>query len=227
MIGKTLLVLAFWIVVTGPVLAQGLADLAQLAVQVSENRAENSKKMREYSWKRRTEMSAGGEVQATKLELVRFDIDGRKQTTTISEQKPDQRRKRGIRGRIQQRQGEAKKEWIKELQGLLQKYSLSSTGQVLDFLESATFSPGSAPGTIQILGKNVVQPGDQLEMVINSETKNVLTTKVSTRLDEDPVLMDINHARLSSGLNYQARTVIQVPSKKVRMTVENFDFNRQ
>ncbi len=227
MIRQTIFALACLSLTTGGVLAQGLPDMSKLAVQVSKNRAENRKKMQDYTWKRRTEVVNDGEVQLTKLELVRFDIDGRMQTTTMSEQKPDRRKARGIRGRIQQRVLEAQKEWQGELQRLLQQYSLPTTGKVMDYLEKATFGRGDRPGTIRIVGTNVVQRGDELVMVINADTKEVQTTKVRTRLDEDIVLMDINHDRLASGLSYQARSIIQVPTKKIRMTVENFDYQRQ
>ncbi len=110
---------------------------------------------------------------------------------------------------------------------MLKQYSLPTTGKVVDFLEKATFGRGDRPGTIRILGTNVVKPGDELVMLIDAETKDLQMTKVRTRLDEDAVLMDINHDRLASGLTYQARSIIRVPEKKVRMTVENFDYERQ
>ncbi len=227
MIRQTILALTCLGFTTVGGLAQGLPDVSDIAVKVSKSREENRKKMQDYTWKRRTEVSKDGEVQLTKLELVRFDVDSRMQTTLISEQKPEQRQMRGIRGRIQERVVEAQKEWQVDLQRLLQQYSLPTTGKVAGYLEKATFGRGDLPGTIRILGTDVVQPGDELVMLVDASTKELKMTKVRTQLDEDAVLMDINHDRLTSGLNYQARSIIRVPSKKVRMTVENFDFDKQ
>jgi hypothetical protein len=224
---KSCLAIACWSFATVFAMAQVPADPAKLAVQISEKRAENRESLREYSWKTRSEITVKGETKLLKVELVRFDVDGRKQKTTLSEEKPDQRKKRGVRGRIQKSKSEKKKEWFGELNGLLRQYSLPSTGKVLDFLDKATFGPGDRPGTIRIRGTSVVQPGDELTMWIDSDTKQTKLTKVRTRLDGDTVLLETNHDSLASGLRYQARSIITVPAKSVRMTVENFDYNRQ
>ncbi len=227
MLRQTLFGLAVLSFTTVGALAQGMPDFADLAVQISKGRAENSEKMKRYSWKRRSEVVKDGDVQLTKLELVRYDIDGRLQTTTISEEKEERRQMRGIRGRMQRRAVEAQKDWQADLQRLLRQYSLPTTGKVLDFLEKATFGRGKTKGTIRIVGTNVVKPGDELVMIVEADSKELQKTTVRTRLEDDVVLMDVNHDRLASGLNYQARSIIRVPSKKVRMTVENFDYNRQ
>jgi hypothetical protein len=206
-------------------MAQVPADPAKLAVQISEKREENSKNMREYSWKTRTEIAIEGETRLLKVELVRFNYDGRMQKTTLSEEKPE--KKRGVRGRIQKKKGKEKQEWFGELHGLLAQYSLPTTGKVLDFLEKATFGPGDLPGTIRIHGTSVVKPGDELTLWIDADTKETKLTKVRTRLDGDTVLFETNHDRLDSGLSYQARSIITVPAEEVRMTVENFDYDKQ
>ena len=202
-------------------------ESAKIAVQVSENRSENAKLMRGYSWNTRTEIKSKGETQLIKVELVRYDIDGRQQKTTISEEGAKKRKKRGIRGAVQKKKGKKKQEWFKELHGLLAQYSLPTAGKVLDYLDQATFGPGDESGTLRIRGTGVIQPGDELTMVIDSESKELKLTKVRTKLDGETVHMTTNHDRLESGLNYQARSIITVPAKDVRMTVENFDYTKQ
>ena len=223
---KPVLGVACMALATAGVMAQA-PDPAKVAVQVSENRTENGKKMREYSWNTRTEITAKGETQLIKVELVRYDVDGRQQKTTISEESPKKRKKRGIRGAVQKKKGQKKQEWFGDLHGLLAQYSLPTKGKVLDYLDQATFGPGDESGTIRIRGTGVVQPGDELTMIVDAETKELKLTKVRTKLDGETVHMTTNHDRLDSGLNYQARTIITVPAKDVRMTVENFDYRKQ
>ncbi len=219
------LALVCWCAAAVSAMAQIPPDSAKLAVQISEKREENRKKLREYSWKTRSEIAVKGETKLLKVELVRFDIDGSMQKTTLSEEKPD--KKRGVRGRIQKKKGKEMREWFGELHGLLAQYSLPTTGKVLDFLDKATFGPGDRPGTIRIRGTSVVQPGDELTMWVDSDTKDIVLTKVRTRLDGDTVVLETNHDRLASGLSYQARSIITVPAEDVRMTVENFDYDKQ
>ncbi len=224
---RSFLALACWSLAIVFATAQGPADAAKLAVQISGKREENRLRLLDYSWKTRTEISIKGETKVLKVELVRFDVDGRMQKTTLNEEKPGQGKERGIRGRIQKRKAEEKKEWFGELNRLLEQYSLPTTGKVLDYLDKATFGPGERPGTIRIEGKNVVQPGDQLTMWIDAETKETKFTKVRTQLDRDAVVLETNHDTLESGLRYAARSVITVPAESVRMTVENFDYTKQ
>jgi hypothetical protein len=219
------LALVCWFVAAVCAMAQVPPDPAKMAVQISENREENSKNLREYSWKTRTEVTIKGETKLLKVQLVRFDVDGQMQKTTISEEKPKQ--KRGVRGRIQKKKGKEKQEWFGELHHLLEQYSLPSTGKILDFLDKASFGPGDRPGTIRIHGTSVVKDGDELTMYIDAETKEAKLTKVRTRLDGDTVLLETNHDRLDSGLSYSARSIITVPAEEVRMTVENFDYDKQ
>ncbi len=227
MMRQTLLALALMGFTAGGVAAQGLPDVSQMAAQITKNRAENNQKMQDYTWKRRTEVVNDGEVKTTRLELVRFDVDGRMQTTLISEQAPEQRQMRGIRGRMQERMVKAQKEKMAELQGLLKKYALSTPREIRAFLDKATFGRGERPGTVRIIGANVVQPGDELVMIVDTQTKDLQMTKIRTRLEDEPVLMDINQDKLADGLSYQARTIIQMPSSKLRMTIENLDYQRQ
>lgn len=224
---RLILALSCWSLAIAFAMAQGPADAAKLAVQISEKREADRKRLLDYSWKTRTEISIKGETKVVKVELVRFDVDGRMQKTTLNEEKSGQGAERGVRGRIQKRKAEEKKEWFGELNRLLEQYSLPTTGKVLDYLDKATFGPGERPGTIRIQGTNVVQQGDELTMWIDTESKETKFTKVRTQLDGDAVVLETNHDTLDSGLRYQARSVITVPAESVRMTVENFDYTKQ
>ena len=119
------------------------------------------------------------------------------------------------------------KEWGHELGTLLEQYSLPSPGHILDYLNAATIAPGEEPGTIRIVGKNVIQKGDKLTMWADSANKQLKKTKVETRLEEDMVYLNTDHARTDDGLNYVARTIVRVPSKQVEMIVENFNYDKQ
>ncbi len=51
--------------------------------------------------------------------------------------------------------------------------------------------------------------------------------EVQTSLDGDAVEMEILSKALDDGPDYTARRLVKVPAKKVELTVENFNFQRQ
>lgn len=204
---------------------------AQMAVEISAAREANREKLLAYSWKTRTELVMGGETKVVRIDLVRFDVDGNLQKTTISEEMGEQRDRRGLLGMVQnrreKRQEKSQQEWFDALNDLLEQYSLPTTGKVLDFLDQASIEGGTDPGTARIRGTNVVQPGDELTLIIDADSKQTQQTIIRARLDDDPVIVEIIHDRLASGLDVQARTSITVPATALRMTIENFDYLRQ
>ena len=186
-------ILATWL--TTQAQEPGQTDPAKVAMQVSESRQENQKAARQYSWTSRTEVKVKGEVKKLRTEIVRYTVDGQLQRTPIGSS-PEPKKKRGIRGRVQKKKATKMKEWGVELQALLHQYSLPTPGKLLDYLNQATIGRGETQGTIRILGRNVVKPGDELTMWVDSGTKQVKKTKVRTTLDGDTVLMELDHATI-------------------------------
>ena len=52
--------------------------------QFAQAQQENAKKLRQYSWKSRTEVRKGGETKSTQLHLVRYVAEGNVQQTLVS-----------------------------------------------------------------------------------------------------------------------------------------------
>ena len=67
----------------GPAMAQKIPRSAQLAIEVSSAQKENARAMKNFSWKRRIEMQVKGETKGVKLHLVRFNTEGRPESTPI------------------------------------------------------------------------------------------------------------------------------------------------
>ena len=208
-----------------PARSAELLDPAQIAVKVSEQRVANEKAKKKYTWKSRTQVKRGGDEVALKVELVRYTLDGELQKTVIGGTPPP-KEKRGLRGLKQKKQQAKQREWSADLQKLLTAYALPTTGKVLDFIEQADVRPGKDRGTLRIRGTSVVKPGDEMVMLVDGETKKLKKVTVRTRLDNELVRMEVDHAELASGLGYTARSIVRVPSKTIVMTVENFDFRR-
>jgi hypothetical protein len=192
---------------------------AQIAEKVTQARQENAAKTVNYSWTKRTEVRVKGEVKSTTTELVRYTVDGEMQTTPISQNKA--KGPKGIRGKVAKKKGAEMKDWMAELGGVLQAYSLPTSGQLLDFLNNAVVVPGGVGK--KLVAENVVKPGDSMTMWID-ESSEMTRTEVLTEHDGAGVQLTTDHATTPDGLDYVARTKIVVPEKNVEMTVENFSY---
>ena len=197
----------------------GAQSNAEIAEKISQARQENAQRPRDYSWTRRTEVKVKGEVKSTTTELVRYTVDGELQATPISEDKAKTPKR--IRGKVAKKKGSEMKDWMTELGGVLKKYSLPTTGNLVDFLDKA--KPEKEAAGIKLTAVNVVIPVDTMTMWVD-ENFQLTRTEVTTEHDGAEVRLTTDHAQTPDGLDYVARTNIVVPEKNVEMTVENFSY---
>src|SRR5215475_7014865 len=66
------------------VLLSALTATAQTTVKPAEAAHANAAALRRYEWKRRTEVQRKGETKSVQLVSVRYDANGRLETTSIS-----------------------------------------------------------------------------------------------------------------------------------------------
>lgn len=198
---------------------------ALLATEINEGRKQNAAQMRNYSWNTRTEIKIDGEVKSVKVELIRFTPEGELQKALVSDSAAGAKKPRGVRGKVAANKKKGMQEWAAELGQLLQQYSLPTSGNILDFLDSATVQRTGR--MVNLVSKDVVQTGDYMAILVDSETKQLKIITVQTSLDGDAVDVKITSENLDDGLSYTARQVVKVPAKEVELIIENYDFRRQ
>ena len=206
-------------------LEQEPPNIAVLATQIDEGRKRNAAEMRNYSWNTRTEVKMDGESKSVKVELVRFTPEGELQKAIVSDSAAGAKKPRGIRGKVAKKKIKGMQEWGAELGELLQQYGLPTSGNILDFLNSATVERSGQ--IVNLVGSNVVQQGDHMTMLVDANSKQLKIIEVKTSLDGDVVDVQIISKNLDDGLSYTAQQVVKVPAKKVELIIENYDFRRQ
>lgn len=198
---------------------------ALLATEINDGRKQNAAQMRNYSWNTRTEVKMDGEVKSVKVELIRFTPEGELQKAMVSDSTAGAKKPRGVRGRVASKKKKGMQEWAAELGKLLQQYSLPTSGSILDFLDNATVQ--RTGNMVNLVGKNVIQQGDYMAILVDAKSKQLKLITVKTSLDGDAVDVQITSENLDDGLSYTARQVVKVPAMKVELIVENYDFRRQ
>jgi len=206
--------------------AQGeLATDANAAVKVAEARKVNAALMHHYNWTSRTEIIDNGQIKDTRIELVQYAPDGQLQRSLLNDQSAPL--PRGFLRRAMA-EDERKKmaKYLEGLQGLLEQYTLPTTGKILDFIVAARLTGPDASGSYSMTGNNVVIPGDSLTIWTDLLTRHVRRIQVNTTFQGDPVQLTATFSTLPSGLNHVAYAEATVPAKQLSVQIQNFNYNR-
>ncbi|HXX53160.1 MAG TPA: hypothetical protein VEI28_01175 [Thermodesulfovibrionales bacterium] len=202
-----------------------LSTDANAAVRIAEVRRANAALIRQYTWTSRTEIIDQGQVKDTRIELVSYAPTGQLQRTLLNDQNAPL--PRGfLRRYVAEDERKKMEEYLKGLQGLLEQYTLSTTGKILDFITSARLTGPDASGAYSMTGNNVVLPGDSLTIWPDLLTGQMRKIQVETTFQGNPVQLTATFATLPSGLNYVAYAEARVPAKQLSVMVQNYNYTK-
>jgi hypothetical protein len=227
--GKTLFVVMAGVFAIGwsqAILAQSpLSIHANMAVQITEARKANGFLMRQYSWTSRTELMEEGQVKDTRIEQVNYGPDGQLQRSLLNDTSAPL--PRGfLRRDIAEQKRQEMEQYLTGLRGLLDQYTLSTTGKILDFINQAAMTGPDANGLIAMTGTNVVVPGDNFSIWIQIPAKHTRKVQANTFYQGNVVELTATFNTLPSGLNCMAYAEVTIPAKQLSIQVHNFDYNR-
>lgn len=199
-------------------------DKEQLALAVSKADEANTDKLKEYIWKRKSDVSIDGKVKLTTITEFSFDNQGKLQAKLVDAES-SVKQKPGIRGRMQQNAAEDKAEYVQKALELSLAYTYMSKGQLLDFFSKATIS--EKDGLLEATAENVYVQGDKLTILID-KTTNLYTKKVfSSLLGKDKIDGELNYEKFSSGVNHGSTTILNMPAQKMKINASNQDYSQR
>ncbi len=198
---------------------------ANRAVQIAEARRANAALLHHYTWNSRTEILEQGQVKDTRLELLHYDPFGQLQRSLLNDSSAPL--PLGfLRRAIAESERQKMELYLTGLRGLLEQYTLPTTGKILDFMTSARPMGPDASGLYSMAGNNVVMPGDSLTIWVNAATRHVARIQVNTIFQGDSAQLNATFSTLPSGLNYVAYAEATVPAKQLSVQVQNFNYTR-
>ncbi|HUV14641.1 MAG TPA: hypothetical protein VMY18_13435 [Acidobacteriota bacterium] len=185
--------------------------IAQKPEDFSQRIAENAKQLRSYSWTKRVEVREQGKVVATRLEKVRYDIDGKMQRTPLGGE------------------GEISSELATESRNLVDRgfaYTQPDPLKISTFLQQkASFweGKGAGAGTLRIEGENFLQSGDQVEIRVKNDRPDRVEVEAKHKGTDLYIRGDFRGIP-EGGPNYVARMTVAYPARGLELMVENFDY---
>ena len=194
--------------------------LAQNGGRFAVAMAENAKLLSQYTCKQRTEIIYKGESRLVRLSQVRFDPDGGRQLTSISESGGEQ--KSGFGSRLVNLKRAEIREYATRLSALVERYFPVSPAKLREALP--TMQLGQSPIGLSLDFKDYVKPGDKLSLVVDVASRKLVRVELNTSLDKDPFTASTRMANLPDGPTYPEQTRIDVPSKQLEIRISEFDF---
>jgi len=199
-------------------------DKEQLALAISKAEDANTEKLKEFVWKRKSDVSVNGALKLTTITEFSFDTQGKLQAKMVDADS-DVKQQRGLRGRAQQNAAEDKMDYIGKSLELALAYTYMTKGQLIDFFSKATVTEKN--GIIEAIGENVNVQGDKLIMHVDAKTNLYLDKKFNSLLGKDPVDGEIKFEKFSSGVNHGSTTVLNMPAQKMKIDAKNQDYTQR
>lgn len=216
---KSTLALAFFLFSFS--FAYSQIDKESLSLEISRAEEENRNQLKEYIWKRRSDVFIESQLKLTTITEFSFDPQG-KLVTKIIEAKTTVDKKPGLRGKAQANAAEDKIEYIQKALALSMDYAMMSKGELLDFFDKATVT--EKEGFIEAVATGVRIPGDRLLVRIDPEILLFTYKEFSSLLGNDRVEGRLSYSYFSNGTSHLESTSLNLPAQKMTIESANQDY---
>ncbi len=204
----------------------GQAQPSGLACEIIQTRQKNDALVRQYSWECRTDVLLNGVSRDLRLEAINYGPGGQLQRTLINDQSAPlpfgffaARIAEEARAQVQQA--------LVGLRGLLDQYTLPSSGKIVSFISQGAISTPDVNGVLQITGGSVVVPGDTLSLRVDARTRQLRRIRIMTYYQGYEVTVTGTYKTLATGLNYLAYAQVDAPATGITLQVQNYDYINQ
>jgi len=206
------------------VLSSAYAQIDKDALSLSISKAEeaNNQKLKQYTWKRNSDVFIDSQLKLTTLTLFSFSTDGKLETKIIDAE-TTVKKKPGVRGAMQKNAAEDKLDYIEKALALSLKYAFMSKGELLDFISKAKVTEKN--GLIEAIGYDVVVKGDRLLILVDPKTYLYTYKEFSSLLGADKVDGKLNYEKFSNGTNHGSTTMLNMPVQKMAIEAKNIDYS--
>lgn len=203
---KTNIIFSFLLVFSIRLFAQ--TNTEKLSLEISKADEANQEKLKEYVWKRRSDVFVEGQLKLTTITEFSYTPEGKLETKLI-EAETTIDKKPGLRGKAQANAAEDKMDYIHRSLNLAMEYAFMSKGELLDFFSKATLT--EKDGQIEAVANNVHIPGDRLMVRIDPSTNLFTYKEFSSLLGKDKVEGELNYEKFSNGTSHLSTTSLNLP----------------
>lgn len=218
-IAKTLLMLLVLFATSSKLQAQ--IDKEILSLNISKAEEANHLKLKEYVWKRRSDVFIESQLKLTTITEFSYNSDG-KLETNIVDAETTVKKKPGVRGLAQKNAAEDKLEYIEKALLLALDYTFMTKGEMIDFFTNATLTEKN--GQIEAIADNVRVSGDRLLVRVDPNTFLFTYKEFTSLLGQDKIEGKLNYEKFNNGTNHLSTTTLNLPAQKITIDAKNQDY---
>ncbi len=192
----------------------------------------NKQVLAQYTWMEQQIISIKGEQKKEELYNVQMGPDGKPQKTPVdpSSLSDDERKRRGLRGRIIAKKTDEYEEYGNSIKTLVQQYLPPDKDVLQQCYEKGNVMIGpmsGQPGNYRVVISNYLKPGDNMTIVVDKAQFSFQSLSISTYLSDpgDGVNVNIQFSRLPNGGPFHVSTeTINGVSKQLTVEVTNTNY---
>jgi len=206
-----------------PEIQQRVSDLKD-AMQI------NKQLLAQYTWTEQDIVTLKGDEKKEELYNVRLGPDGKPEKTPVdpSSMSDDDRRKRGLRGRIIEKKTEEYQEYAQSIKALVQQYVPPQKELIEQARQQGNImaGPTGVPNQVRLLLSNYAKPSNSMTVIFKKAQGGIQSIQINSYLSDprDAVTVSIQFARLPDGTNHVATETINGVSKQLTISVRNSNY---
>jgi hypothetical protein len=206
-------------------------EMQQRIAELQDSMVVNRLLLAQYKWMEQDVFSVNGEEKKEELYQVQLGPDGNSQkipvdTGAVSDA---DRQQFGIRGRIRERKIEEYAEYGRDITSLVQSYIPPEKAMLQQAYQKGNVMIGTmegSPGQYRVVVSNFVKHGDNMTLVMDRAQKALVRLSISTYLSnaKDAVTVSAQFSAVPGGPNHAASQTIHGVSKKLTISIRNFNY---
>jgi hypothetical protein len=207
----------------------GSPELQQKLQALKQASAANKQQLMQYQWVETTVLTYKGEDKPPKQDLCRYGPNGQIQKVPVGEPPPQPS---GRQGRLKEHVVEKKKgemqDYLQQAKSVISLYVPPDPQKMQKAFEAHNVSIVPGGGVAQLVFKNYALPGDQMTIAFDTAAKKIQSLDVNSYVGDpkDSISMTTQFSSLPNGPNYVSQTVLNAPSKDIKVTTTNSQYSK-
>jgi len=187
--------------------------------------------LRHYEWVETTAVSLKGEEKSRTQNSCLYGADGKVQKTPIGgAPESDDKKPRGVRGRVAENKKEEISDSMKEAIALVKEYVPPDAARIQAAKDAGKLSvvPPDSEGRVQVVVKDYLKAGDSLTLAMNVATDRMSGMTVTTFTDKakDAVGLKVAFGAFPDGTVYPETIQLDVAAQNLSVAIGNSGYKK-
>jgi hypothetical protein len=211
-----------------PAIAQN-QQMEQKLTAIKNAAAANKQKLAQYTWTETETVSIKGSTKDTKTYQVAM-VNDKAQKTLVNDQKASSGGGREGRAKehVIEKKTEEYEEYGQSIGALAKEYTTPNAEALMAAKQAGNVSLQPGAGTVSLVIKSYVKPGDSVTMTISEATHSPVSVQVNSYLSDpkDAVIINAQFGQLPDGTNHVTTTMIDGVSKQLGINEQNSNYQK-